>query len=224
VERRLPPQDLRKIECVFRPAVSPTVSRRKRSFRNGSYQEGLLETSRTGTESLLEEWQRRDRQMRTSLTTTVLLVILVVGAASALAGPNLAGTMEAHKIIIGEQNREIAVSADQVKPQDKIEYTLRYRNVGDASASGVSLVGPIPAGTVYLDKTATEKDAMRPLFSIDGGESFHEAPVMYVVKDANGVEQRKAATADMYTHVMWNVATALDVGGEVAVSYRVQVK
>jgi uncharacterized repeat protein (TIGR01451 family) len=162
--------------------------------------------------------------MRTSLTTAVLLVILVVGSASALAGPNLAGTMEAHKIIIGEQNREIAVSADQVKPQDKIEYTLRYRNVGDASASGVSLVGPIPPGTVYLDKTATEKNVMRPLFSIDGGESFHEAPVMYVVKDANGVEQRKVATADMYTHVMWNVATALEAGGEVAVSYRVQVK
>jgi uncharacterized repeat protein (TIGR01451 family) len=162
--------------------------------------------------------------MRTSLITAVLLVILVVGSASALAGPNLAGTMEARKIVMGEENREIAVSADQAKPQDKIEYTLRYRNVGDAAASGVSLVGPIPAGTVYLDNTATEKDAARPLFSIDGGASFHEAPVTYVVKDENGGEERRIATADMYTHVMWNVATVLDVGGEVAVSYRVQVK
>jgi uncharacterized repeat protein (TIGR01451 family) len=109
--------------------------------------------------------------MRTSLTIAVLLVILVGVSASAFGGPNLAGTMEARKIIMGKENREIAVSADKVKPQDKLEYTLRYRNVGDASASGVSLVGPIPAGTVYLDRTATEKDAMRPLFSIDGAST-----------------------------------------------------
>ncbi len=88
----------------------------------------------------------------------------------------------------------------------------------------MSLVGPIPAGTVYLDRTATEKDAMRPLFSIDGGASFHEAPVTYLVKNESGVEERKVATSDMYTHVMWNVASALDVDREVAVSYRVQVK
>ena len=162
--------------------------------------------------------------MRTSLTIAVLLVILAVVSASAFGGPNLAGTMEAHKIIMGKENREIAVSADKVKPQDKIEYTLRYRNVGDASASGVSLVGPIPAGTVYLDKSATEKDAMNPLFSIDGGASFHKAPVTYLVKNENGIEERKIATSDMYTHVMWNVASALDVDREVAVSYRVQVK
>lgn len=162
--------------------------------------------------------------MRTSLTISVLLVILAVGAASALAGPNLAGTMEARKIVMGEENREIAVSAENAMPQDKIEYTLRYRNVGDAAASGVSLVGPIPSGTVYLDETATEKDEMHPRFSIDGGASFHQAPVTYVVKGENGVEEKKIATADMYTHVMWDVAIALEVGGEVAVSYRVQVK
>ncbi len=162
--------------------------------------------------------------MRTSLTMAVLFVILVAASASAFGGPNLAGTMEARKIVMGKENEEIAVSAEQVMPQDKIEYTLRYRNVGDAAASGVSLVGPIPAGTVYLGETATEKGAMRPLFSIDGGASFHKAPVMYVVKNEKGEDERKVATPDMYTHVMWNVASALEVGTEVAVSYRVQVK
>ncbi len=162
--------------------------------------------------------------MRTCLTMAVLFVILVAASASAFGGPNLAGTMEARKIVMGTENKEIAVSAEQVKPQDKIEYTLRYRNIGDASASGVSLVGPIPAGTAYLNETATESDAMRPLFSIDGGASFHKAPVMYVVKNEKGEDERKVATPDMYTHVMWNVASALEVDKEVAVSYRVQVK
>ena len=162
--------------------------------------------------------------MRTSLTMAVLLVILIAASASAFGGPNLAGTMEARKIVMGKENKEIAMSAEKVKPQDKIEYTLRYRNVGDASASGVSLVGPIPAGTVYLNETATENDRMSPVFSIDGGASFHQAPVTYVVKNEKGEEERKVATPDMYTHVMWNVASALEVGKEVAVSYRVQVK
>ena len=162
--------------------------------------------------------------MRTSITAAVLLVILVVVSASAFGGPNLAGTIEAHKIVMGKENREIAVSAEKVYPRDKIEYTLRYKNVGDASASGVNLVGPIPAGTVYLEKTATDGAAMRPLFSIDGGKSFHETPVTYVVTNEKGVEERKVAPPDMYTHVMWNVASVLEVGKELSVSYRVQVK
>jgi uncharacterized repeat protein (TIGR01451 family) len=162
--------------------------------------------------------------MRTSITAAVLLVILVVVSASAFGGPNLAGTMEAHKIVMGKENREIAVSAEKVYPHDRIEYTLRYKNVGDASASGVNLVGPIPAGTVYLEKTATDGAATHPLFSIDGGKSFHETPVTYVVTNEKGVEERKVATPDMYTHVMWNVASVLEVGKELSVSYRVQVK
>ena len=162
--------------------------------------------------------------MRTSLISAVLLVILVAASAAAFGGPNLAGTMEAHKIVMGKGNREIAVSAEKVYPQDKIEYTLRYKNVGDASASGVDLVGPVPAGTMYLEKTATESSHLHPLFSIDGGKSFHEAPVVYVATNDRGIEERRVATPDMYTHVMWNVASALEAGTVVSVSYRVQVK
>lgn len=163
--------------------------------------------------------------MRKSLTAALLLVILAAVSASAFGqGPSLAGTMEARKIVMGAENREVAVSAEKVYPQDKIEYKLRYKNVGDASADGVSLVGPVPAGTRYLDDSATKNEAARPLFSIDGGKSFNEAPVTYVVVNEKGVEERKVATPDMYTHVMWNVASVLEVGSEVCVSYRVQVK
>jgi len=162
--------------------------------------------------------------MRTSLTAAVLLVALSVVSASAFGGPNLAGTMEAHKIVMGKENRETAVSAEKVYPQDKIEYTLRYKNIGDAPASGVSLVGPVPAGTVYLANSATESESMHPRYSIDGGKSFHEAPVTYLVTNDQGVEERRIAPPDMYTHVMWDVANVLEVGRAVKVSYRVQVK
>ena len=168
--------------------------------------------------------------MRTSLVSAVLLTFLFVvllspsGWAAPMSAPDLAGTMEAHKIILNKENHEIAVSADKVFPRDKIEYTLRYRNVGGAAASGVSLVGPIPAGTVYLDKTASSAASMHPLYSIDGGKSYHRAPFTYVYLDAAGTEQRRVATPDMYTHIKWNVDGALGAGKDVLVSYRVQVK
>jgi len=163
--------------------------------------------------------------MRTSLTAAVLLVILAVVSASAFGkGPSLAGTMEARKIVMDAESREMAISAEKVYPADRIEYALHYTNVGDAPAAGVNLVGPVPAGTAYVVDTATESESVRPLFSIDGGTSFSEAPVTYVVVNDDGVEERKVATPDMYTHVMWNIASVLEVGGEVGVSYRVQVK
>ncbi|MCK4235729.1 MAG: DUF11 domain-containing protein, partial [Candidatus Krumholzibacteria bacterium] len=126
--------------------------------------------------------------MRRSLSAAVLFLVLIVFAPSAYGqGPNLTGEMEAHKIILDEENREIAVSAEKVFPSDMIEYTLRYWNSGNASVSGVNLTGPVPAGTAYLDKTASDDEGLHPIFSIDGGKTYHEVPVTYVVITKDGV-------------------------------------
>jgi uncharacterized repeat protein (TIGR01451 family) len=162
--------------------------------------------------------------MRSLLTAVCLLVVFVAAAPAFGQGPDLTGEMEARKIVLDENNREIAVPAENVYPHDTVEYILKYRNSGNAAASGVNLVGPVPAGTVYLDRTATEIEGLLPLFSIDGGKTYHRAPVKYVVTDENGVEQEKVATPDMITHVKWVMSGILDVGRQVTVSYRVQVK
>jgi uncharacterized repeat protein (TIGR01451 family) len=161
--------------------------------------------------------------MRRSLTAAILVLVLTASAAYG-QGPKLTGDMEARKIVLDENNREIAVSADQVFPLDTIEYTLTYRNTGNASAAGINLVGPIPEGTAYLDRTATEIENIHPLFSIDDGKSFQKAPVTYVVVNDEGEEEVREATPDMITHVQWRMNGGLDVGHEVVVSYRVQVK
>jgi uncharacterized repeat protein (TIGR01451 family) len=168
--------------------------------------------------------------MRTSLISAVLFAFLFValsspsGWAAPAGAPDLSSTMEAHKIVLDKENREIAVSAEKVFPRDKIEYTLHYRNVGQAPATGVSLVGPIPAGTVYIDKTASNGAAVHPFYSIDGGKSYHRAPFTYLYVDASGKERRRVATPDMYTHIKWNIDGSLDAGKDLVVSYRVQVK
>lgn len=160
-----------------------------------------------------------------SLTGAVLLLVVFAAASPAFGqGPNLTGEMEAHKIVHDENDREIAVPAESVYPHDMVEYTLKYRNSGNAAASGVNLVGPVPAGTVYLDQTATDIDGLHPLFSIDGGTTYHEYPVTYVYMDENGQEVERTATPDMISHVKWVMSGALDIDQAVSVSYRVQVQ
>ena len=163
--------------------------------------------------------------MKRSLMAAVLVLVLTVCVSAAYGqGPELSGEMKAHKIVMNEDNREIAVPADQVFPLDMVEYTLRYRNTGTASATGINLIGPIPEGTVYLDKTATGIEGAKPRFSIDGGKSYQEAPVTYTVINESGEEETREATPDMITHVQWRMESDLEVGQDVVVSYRVQVK
>lgn len=163
--------------------------------------------------------------MGRSFPAAVLFLAVILAASFALAkSPNLKGEMEAHKIILDEKNREIAVPAEKVYPSDTIEYTLKYRNTGDASATGVNLIGPVPAGTAYLDGTATKIESLHTLFSIDGGGSYQEAPVKYTVVKEDGSEEIKIATPEMITHIRWMLEGTFAVGDEVAVSYRVQVE
>lgn len=163
--------------------------------------------------------------MRRSLIAAVLLLFAAVCSAPAFAqGPKLVGSMEAHKIVLDKENREIVVPADEVFPRDTIEYTLRYRNNGTDSASGINLIGPVPSGTSYLVETATDTQDFMAQFSIDGGKTYHEAPVMYTVINEHGDEELREATPDMITHIKWSVSTVLEVDREVSVSYRVQVR
>ncbi len=154
----------------------------------------------------------------------ILFVMTFVSGAAYGKGPDLAGTMEARKIVVDEENREIAVPAEKVFPSDKIEYRLRYMNIGDEAAAGVNLVGPIPEGTVYIDKTATENEYSHPRFSIDGGKSFHKPPIYYTIVNEKGEEEKRIAEPYMYTHIMWDVEKVLEPRSEISVSYRVKVK
>ncbi len=163
--------------------------------------------------------------MRRSLSAAIFLVFIAVFAANASAGePVLTGEMEAQKIVMNEENREIAVPAEKVFPGDTVEYMLKYRNTGDVSASGVDLVGPVPSGTVYLDRTASDNKGLSPVFSIDGGKRYGQWPVIYEVIRKDGSSEQKVATPEMITHIKWAMGETLDIGQEVAVSYRVKVR
>jgi len=171
--------------------------------------------------------KKEGRFMRRLFSMMLLVAgasLIVVSAALATGAPKLKGEMVAHRIVLNEKNEEVALSADKVYPNDTIEYELSYRNVGDMPAGGVSLIGVIPERTVYIDDSATHSPSLDVMFSIDGGKSFHRPPVKYTVVKADGEEEQRVATPDMYTNIKWLMNTELGVGKEIVVHYRVRVR
>jgi uncharacterized repeat protein (TIGR01451 family) len=172
----------------------------------------------------LEE-KKEDSLMRRSLSVAILLLFAAVSAGAAFAqGPELKGEMLAAKIVVDEEKGEIALSAEKVYPNDTVEYTLKYTNAGTATAAGVDLIGPVPAGTVYIEETATDISGLTPMYSIDQGKTWHEAPVIIEVARKDGTVEKRKADPGMITHVKWSLAGNLGVGEEIMVSYRVHVK
>jgi len=155
---------------------------------------------------------------------TLLLFIVLSACANKVAaadGP-LMGTMKSFLVEVDEDDEEVLTETDQVKPGQVIEYALNYGNVTDGNLTDVKIVGPIPAGTVYLAGTAVVRDEIVPNFSIDGGVIYKPEPVLYTVKQDDGTEVERLATPDMYTHVRWTIKNLL-AQQKIILNYRVKV-
>jgi len=156
--------------------------------------------------------------------TIIFIAALAVTAAVSAQTPTLEGSMAAQKIVKDRDDREVAVPADKVEPRDIVEYTIEYRNTGSMPASGVNFVGPVPSGTTYIEDSAYQSEEIIPYFSIDGGETYQEAPVTYVVNEGTENEQVKKADPGMITHIRWEMKNSLKASGSVKTAYRVRIK
>ena len=162
--------------------------------------------------------------MKAVMSVILFSLFLSVSTCVFAQEPALKGRMEAHKIVIDEKNNEVAVAADEVVPKDVVEYTLRYRNTGKTPASGVELIGPVPQGTVYIEKSVSTGKGVKSLFSIDGGKTYQSVPVTYVFVSKDGKAEKRKATPDMITHIKWEMSEDLEASSFVTSSYRVQVE
>lgn len=162
--------------------------------------------------------------MKTVFNMIVFSLLLSVSVSAFAQEPSLEGSMEAHKIVADKRKDETAVPADKVVPDDVVEYTLRYRNEGKNSASGVELIGPVPPGTAYIDNSISSSRVFTALFSIDGGKSYHQPPVTFTVVNEDGKEEKGEATPEMFTHLKWRMNEDLEASGIVTASYRVLVE
>lgn len=134
------------------------------------------------------------------------------------------GTMEAFVVEL-KDNKEQLKAAENVEPNEVVEYRLTYTNSGGSNISGLTVVGPVPAGTNYLSDTASADVAATLLVSIDGGVTFEREPVKRNVVKNNGELVERVVPPEEYTHLQWKAKDAIEgEGGKHFYTYRVRVK
>ena len=152
------------------------------------------------------------------------LVVGLITSLAAIAGGPVTGTIEAVKVVVGERGEELYLPAGEARPQDVIEYRLKYANNGGAAVRNVSITDPVPTGVQYVEETAKQPNAGTVQFSVDGGRTFHAWPVQVKKVAADGTERWADATPDMVTHIRWTLSGDLKPESEITFSYRATVK
>jgi uncharacterized repeat protein (TIGR01451 family) len=109
-----------------------------------------------------------------------------------------------------------------VEPGEVLTWTVEALNVGDAPAIEYRTVAQIPPGTEYLKGSARAEGATA-MYSIDGGKSFSQQP-MVDQRQADGSVKVTPAPLSMYTSIRYEWANPLAQGAKVSASYQVRVK
>ena len=120
----------------------------------------------------------------------------------------------------GSESFEVAKS---VEPGQVIEYRTVYSNSGDSIISGLAVVGPVPPGTRYLGESASSDITHEFEASIDGGTSWHNEPLVRMVRQPDGSDKEVVIPPQEYTHVRWKAADSIASNGSQEYRYRVFV-
>ncbi|WP_430461944.1 hypothetical protein ACQUQU_03895 [Thalassolituus sp. LLYu03] len=110
-------------------------------------------------------------------------------------------------------------AADKVVPGDKIGFRIAYRNDGKEAAQSVVINNPVAAEASYIANSATGAGT-DITYSVDGGQTFAVASQLTVIE--NG--ERRAAKAEDYTHVRWQLTQPVEAGASGKVEFKVRIK
>ncbi|MEM7255798.1 MAG: hypothetical protein AAF404_00255 [Pseudomonadota bacterium] len=134
------------------------------------------------------------------------------------------GTMEAF-VVVSQKGKEVLQAADNVEPDQLVEYHLTYVNKSIQGIDGLTVTGPVPDGTSYVTDTAVADVSASLMVSIDGGVTFEQEPVIREVVKDNGEVAEQVIPVDQYTHIQWQAHSELaGKGGTQLYRYRVRVK
>ena len=158
-----------------------------------------------------------------------LLSLINLGLAQSNDNP-LEVTLEAFIVSTVTQEdgsqEEVFEAAEQARPGQIVEYRVVAQNTSDVTlpANSAVIVGPVPAGTAYIDGTASQLDNTLLSFSADGGQSFSTPPVMITVTNEDGEEEEVEADPEQYTTTRWEITKSLEPNEGMTFIYRVVVK
>ncbi len=104
---------------------------------------------------------------------------------------------------------------------DVVEYRLVFTNITGRRINNIQFTDPLPEGMYYLQGTAgADREDVDVEFSLDGGTSYSEQPMVEVVVDGR-TEQRPASPED-YTHIRWTVHGEVQPDARVTAAFQVR--
>ena len=107
-----------------------------------------------------------------------------------------------------------------VAPGDVVEYRLVFTNITGRPVNNIQFTDPLPEGMHYLQGTAgADREDVDVEFSLDGGASYSEQPMVEVVVDGR-TEQRPASPED-YTDIRWTVHGDVQPNARVTATFQV---
>ncbi len=85
-----------------------------------------------------------------------------------------------------------------------MEYRLVFTNITGRTVNNIQFTDPLPEGMRYLEGTAgADREDVDVEFSLDGGTSYSELPMVEVVVD--GRTELRPASPEDYTNIRWTV-------------------
>jgi len=164
------------------------------------------------------------------LLQTALPVAVVLALAS---GPVAGQEGTARKALVvsaailswGQGGSQTTDAADRdpntVAPGDVVEYRLVFTNITGRPVNNIQFTDPVPEGMHYLQGTAgADREDVDVEFSLDGGTSYSELPMVEVVVD--GRTERRPASPENYTDIRWTVHGEVQPDARVAAAFQVR--
>jgi uncharacterized repeat protein (TIGR01451 family) len=108
-----------------------------------------------------------------------------------------------------------------VEPGDVVEYRLVFTNITGRPINNIQFTDPLPEGMHYLQGTAgADRENVDVEFSLDGGTSYSELPMVEVVVD--GKTELRPASPEVYTDIRWTVHGEVQPDARVVAAFQVR--
>jgi hypothetical protein len=147
-----------------------------------------------------------------------LVLLSLAGPASAQTKSDVAISLVAQKVSVGQDGKEILRPADRAFPGEVVQYDARYRNQAQKPVRALEPTLPIPRGLEYLPDSA--KPA--PSQASTDGKTFAPLPLMRKVTKADGSVVDQPVPASEYRALRWAMGD-LEAGKTVTVTARARL-
>ncbi len=133
---------------------------------------------------------------------------------------NVTSLVQMEEVSEGENGERLTrlVPVETVVPGDVVIYTTTVENISDEAADDIVVTSPVPEHLSYVAGSAFGP-GMLIEFSVDGGVSYATAEELTIDEDG----QSRAAIAEDYTHIRFELQDHLAAGAQGIARFRAQL-